>query len=83
MKSQIIPEGRQENAQLSRIVYMFALKTTPNLPVFKFHYKYETQLKGKTANVCITIQSTGAQLQAEFCDLKNHEKRVQFHIRTR
>lgn len=65
MKNQIIPKGRQENAQLSHIACMFAMKTTQNLPEFRFHYKHETQLKGKFANVCITIQSTGAQPNAE------------------
>lgn len=74
MKNQIIPKGRQENAQLSHIAYMFAMKTTQNLPEFRFHYKHETQLKGKFANVCITIQSTGAQHNAELCDLESHKK---------
>lgn len=79
MKNQLIPEGRQENAQLSCIAYMFAMKTTRNLPEFRFHCKHETQLKGKFANVCITIQSTGAQPQAELCDLKSHEKCAASH----
>lgn len=74
MKNQIIPESRQENAQLSCIAYMFAMKTTQNLPEFRFHCKHETQLKGKFANVCITIQSTGAQPQAKLYDLKNYKK---------
>lgn len=73
MKAEIIPESRQEHGQLSCIVYRFVMKTTQNLPEFRFHCKHETQLKGKFANVCKTIQSTGTQPQAKICDIKSHE----------
>lgn len=62
---------------------MFAIKNTQNLPKSRFHCKYETCLKGKFANVCITIQSARAQPQAELCDLKSHEKYAVFHIKIR